>query len=369
MARLDGNGLRAPKPNEELAKSIQGAIKRGHNRYLKNGKVIVLRYKSRAKERFGILYEEEPLDMRNANRGSDARRAAINEQTLTEQDYLDYAKRNGYSSEQAVELYQQNENRLNKLRGQKSAKLHYEHLLPTRSPMRGGVEHYRNVVMMGNLENLEKSDKLASIPAAREAGVPLTKQGALFADFNQLPLPTDQRRVDIILSDIANQSAPKTTRDVRSALQQSNLAEPVGQKFKFTGRNASLAQTALTSSILQKAQQIQPDLNTLRRTATAAAVGGAALPAFLGSAASASELATRKAIQAQTGSAIDKLQTGIAGASLAADTASYVPVLAVPAGIASAGLDIVNAGIDVSRNLIEEAKKNQLLQNIYNTFH
>ena len=140
------------------------------------------------------------------------------------------------------------------------------------------------------------------------------------------------------------------------------------EKILASNLKNPLAQTAVSSSILQKAQQIQPDLNTLRRTATAAAVGGAALPAFLGSAASASELATRKAIQAQTGSAIDKLQTGIAGASLAADTASYVPVLAVPAGIASAGLDIVNTGIDVSRNLIEEAKKNQLLQNIYNTF-
>ena len=128
-----------------------------------------------------------------------------------------------------------------------------------------------------------------------------------------------------------------------------------------------LAQTAVTSSIFQKAQQVTSDLKSLRRTATAAAVGGAALPAFLGTAASASELATRKAIQAQTNSPIDKLQTGIAGASLAADTASYVPILSVPAGIASAGLDVINTGIDVSRNLINEARKNQVLQNIYNT--
>ena len=131
--------------------------------------------------------------------------------------------------------------------------------------------------------------------------------------------------------------------------------------------NNPLAQTAVTSSIFQKAQQVTSDLKSLRRTATAAAVGGAALPAFLGTAASASELATRKAIQAQTNSPIDKLQTGIAGASLAADTASYVPILSVPAGIASAGLDVINTGIDVSRNLINEARKNQVLQNIYNT--
>jgi hypothetical protein len=247
MARLDGNGLRAPKPNEKLANSINGAIKRGHNRYLKNGKVILMRYKSRDnaqtrrnKDKYGLPFEEEPLELRNINRGSEARRAATNEQTLTRQDYVDYAKRNGYPVEQANQLFEENEARLKELKGQKSATQHYEHLLPTRSPMRGGVEHYRNIVMMGSEENLAKSDYLASIPAAREAGVPLTKQGALFADFNQLPLPTDQRRVDIILKDIGSQEAPKTTRDVRAALQQSEMAEAVGQKFKFSGGNVKL---------------------------------------------------------------------------------------------------------------------------------
>lgn len=247
MARLDGNGLRAPKPNEKLANSINGAIKRGHNRYLKNGEVILMRYKSRNnaqtrknKDKYGLPFEEEPLELRNINRGSEARRAATNEQTLTRQDYVDYAKRNGYPVEQANQLFEENEARLKELKGQKSATQHYEHLLPTRSPMRGGVEHYRNIVIMGSEENLAKSDYLASIPAAREAGIPLTKQGALFADFNQLPLPTDQRRVDIILKDIGSQEAPKTTRDVRAALQQSEMAEAVGQKFKFNGGNVKL---------------------------------------------------------------------------------------------------------------------------------
>lgn len=178
--------------------------------------------------------------VRKQTRGSEARRAATNEQVLNKQDYLDYAKRNGYPAEQAVQLYEENEARLRELKGQKSATQHYEHLLPTRSPVRGGVEHYRNIVMMSSEENLAKSDYLASIPAAREAGVPLTKQGALFADFNQLPLPTDQKRVDTILSDIANQESPKTTRDVRAALQRSEMAEAVGQKFKFTGGSAKL---------------------------------------------------------------------------------------------------------------------------------
>jgi len=184
--------------------------------------------------------QRKGAEIRKKTRGSEARRAATNEQILTRQDYVDYAKRNGYPVEQANQLFEENEARLKELKGQKSATQHYEHLLPTRSPMRGGVEHYRNIVMMGSEENLAKSDYLASIPAAREAGIPLTKQGALFADFNQLPLPTDQRRVDIILKDIGSQEAPKTARDVRAALQQSEMAEAVGQKFKFSGGNVKL---------------------------------------------------------------------------------------------------------------------------------
>jgi hypothetical protein len=187
----------------------------------------------------GVLRKKN-VRVRKETRGSEARRAATNEQTLTRNDYIDYAKRNGYPVEQANQLFEENEARLKELKGQKSTTQHYEHLLPTRSPMRGGEEHYRNIVMMGSEENLAKSDYLASIPAAREAGVPLTKQGALFADFNQLPLPTDQRRVDIILEDIATQETPKTTRDVRAALQQSEMAEAVGQKFKFSGGSVKL---------------------------------------------------------------------------------------------------------------------------------
>jgi hypothetical protein len=181
--------------------------------------------------------------VRKQTRGSEARRAATNEQTLTKEDYLDYAKRNGYPVEQATQLFEENETRLRELKGQKSATQHYEHLLPTRSPMRGGVEHYRNIVMMSSEQNLAKSDYLASIHAAREAGVPLTKQGALFADFNQLPIPTDQTRVDTILSDIASQESPKTTRDVRAALQRSEMVEAAGQKFKFSGGGVKLGAT------------------------------------------------------------------------------------------------------------------------------
>ena len=180
----------------------------------------------------GKLYQKG-VEVRKQTRGDVQRRAAINEQSLTRQDYLDYARKNGYSVEQANQLFEINETKLANYRGQKTADLHYEHLSPSRSPVKGGVEHYRNIVMMQGDLNIDKSDKLASTAALRKAGVPLTKQGALYADFNNLPLPTDQKQIDIILKDIANQSNPKTSRSVRKALSQNPAVEQVGEKFRL----------------------------------------------------------------------------------------------------------------------------------------
>ena len=89
-----------------------------------------------------------------------------------------------------------------------------------------------------------------------------------------------------------------------------------------------------------------------RRAAMAAAAGGALAPAFLGTAASASELQMRTEIAEQTKNPLDRIQQGIAGTSLVLDGASYIPVAAVPAGIASAGLDVLNVGIDTGRELV-----------------
>jgi hypothetical protein len=97
----------------------------------------------------------------------------------------------------------------------------------------------------------------------------------------------------------------------------------------------------------------QGSIKFKRKAAMAAAAGGAVAPAFLGTAASASELQTRTEIAEQTQNPIDRVQQGIAGTSLALDAVSYVPVAAVPAGIASAALDVTNLAIDTGREFID----------------
>jgi len=234
MSRLDGNKLRSPGPNEPLGSSVEEAIKLGHNQFIdENGVVQKMRYKSRARLRNGLRYEIEPLATRNANRGSDARRASINQQSITLEDYQDFARRNGYSQEEALQLYNYNEAKLKELRGGKSKLINYEHLLPSRSPLRGGLEHYRNIVLMASEQNAIKSDYLASVDAAVKAGVPLTKSAAIKADFEGRGLPSDQVRINTILDDIAGQPSPKTSRDVRKSLTQNPQVTPKGEKFRL----------------------------------------------------------------------------------------------------------------------------------------
>jgi len=109
------------------------------------------------------------------------------------------------------------------------------------------------------------------------------------------------------------------------------------------------------------------NLNDLKKLATGLAAGGAAaLYGGMGTAASAAEVGVRSKIAEQTQNPIDRLQQGIAGASLAADVASYAPPLAIPASIASGALDVTNMGIDTVRNLYDEL--DNLGKNIKNMF-
>ena len=122
-------------------------------------------------------------ETRSVTRGTENRRASTNKQTLTREDYLDYAKRNGYSLEKADRLYELNQKRLAALQKQKGKtlknsglKINYEHGLPTTSKTYGGVEHWRNLLLMDNKSNSAKSDLMLKPQSAVQAGIPLSKQ-------------------------------------------------------------------------------------------------------------------------------------------------------------------------------------------------
>lgn len=90
-------------------------------------------------------------------------------------------------------------------------------------------------------------------------------------------------------------------------------------------------------------------IQNLRKTARLAAGAGVLGVGFLGTAASASETATRTQIASETGDIADKIQAGISGISLAADVATYNPLTAIPGTVISTGADVINLSIDAFR--------------------
>lgn len=104
-----------------------------------------------------------------------------------------------------------------------------------------------------------------------------------------------------------------------------------------------------------KYEPLEPNRGSIRfrrGIVTSLAAGGVAALGPLGTAASAAETTERVRIADETGDVLDRVQAGISGFSLAADTASYVPVATIPATIASTAADAINVGIDTVRGMI-----------------
>ena len=206
------NNKRLRQPTKEeyknLPKTKAEAIKKGITRFNpgdEKGERVIRNYGSKAFPN-GIIATAKN---RNVTRGSENRRASTNEQTLTREDYRDYAKRNGHSQEKADRLYELNEKKLNALKARKGRtlknsglKINYEHGLPTTSKTYGGVEHWRNLLLMDEKSNTAKSDLMIKPQSAVQAGIPLSKQSALQMDFNDKPATPPKVKREIIKKDL-----------------------------------------------------------------------------------------------------------------------------------------------------------------------
>jgi len=176
-------------------------------------------------------------ETRSVTRGTENRRASTNEQTLTRKDYRDYAKRNGHSQEKADRLYELNQKRLAALQKQKGKtlrnsglKINYEHGLPTTSKTYGGVEHWRNLLLMDNKSNSAKSDLMIKPQSAVKAGIPLSKQSALQMDFNDKPATPPKIRREIIKKDLTENN-PIKSREKNKLWKKLKIKKDLHDKF------------------------------------------------------------------------------------------------------------------------------------------
>jgi hypothetical protein len=120
----------------------------------------------------------------------------------------------------------------------------------------------------------------------------------------------------------------------------------------------------------QSLNELKPSGGTIRlnRAAfTGLAAAGVAALGPLGTAASAAEFQGRSKLASETQDMMDELQAGVAGVSLAADVASYVPPVAPISEAVSTAADVANIGIDIYRQdpeRIQRFAKQQIQEKI-----
>ena len=113
MAKPDSNGLYNPRQHPDGLEAYTSNPPTTAQEALK-GVTIPLSTKTVSNKKCGIKHvlllmavvinEVEPLKTRDANRGSDARRAATNQQSLTLEDYQDFARRNGIPKRKLLDI-------------------------------------------------------------------------------------------------------------------------------------------------------------------------------------------------------------------------------------------------------------------------
>jgi len=203
----------------------------GHTWYLdpKNERGKPLRFSPKSKE---VKREENGVNGKT-------RRAAVNGKTLTLDDYIEFAKRNLYVDpvRVATEIFNEAQKQLNGVRNDKQPNTVYGHPSPVSSPIKGGLEHHRNVARQDPKPNGKHLDRIPSTKAHQEAGIPLTKNGAIRADMRQLPVVSPQKRLAIILDDLDNNVRP-TARAFRQKL--------AGLLIKLESKNGGIRTTGMS---------------------------------------------------------------------------------------------------------------------------
>ena len=231
-SKKDANGLYDPNehPDEDVRalfednppKSPAEAKAMGVNVYYdeENDKFIKMRYKSRAKEKYGMKYESGDWDNYKAmrGRGSKKRRSLAQDKAPSLEDYEDWNARNLKPNYKAAaqKQYQLEQQRRDAIATEvrqlndTGTPANYEHI----NPIAGrGIEHSRNLMAAPEDANAFKSDKIPSTDVLKEQGVPLNKQAAIRMDANNVPLKDSDQVYQAVMADVSTNQRP-TARSI-----------------------------------------------------------------------------------------------------------------------------------------------------------
>ena len=214
-ARLPKKQLRLPVGDEwdNLPEGRHEARKRGLNRYIENGELFELRRSNTDTYPQG---KPERVASRKANRGKRSSKSIL----YTEKDFIEWGRRNGYSTKQAKATFQQfKEQGRGVFKGQKF-NIDIDHIKAHASQFQNPGETHRNKAPLKTPINLKKSDKLLTKRELKQLGVPTSKAGAIRAEFKNEPIVSDAIKTKVltkVANDPTRETATKQNKRLKNA--------------------------------------------------------------------------------------------------------------------------------------------------------
>ena len=116
----------------------------------------------------------------------------------TEKDFVDWGRRNGYSTKQSKAIFNRFKQRNSAQSSRNLIGLHNDHNQPYDSEFQNPGETYRNKLQIKNNTNLKKSNKLMTKAEMQATKTPMSKAANIAAEFNDVALVSEKVRQNII---------------------------------------------------------------------------------------------------------------------------------------------------------------------------
>jgi len=221
-SRLSKKQLRLPEGKEwdNLPQSKAEARRRGLNRYIYKGELWELR---RSNTNTYPQGKPERVSSRQTNRGHRSTKSIL----YTEKEFIDWGRRNGYSTTQSKVKFQQFKEQGRGLFKNQKFNVNIDHIHAHASEFQNPGETHRNKAPLKTKVNLKKSDKLLTKKELKQLGVPTSKAGAIRAEFQNDPKVSDVLKTKI-LTKVANDPKRETATQRNKRLKDAQT-----RRFKW----------------------------------------------------------------------------------------------------------------------------------------
>ena len=191
----------------------------------------------------------------------DAARSA-SARPFTKQEFLEFGKRNGYTTAQSTKIFEQfvTRNRAQKasiLPGQAN-----DHVTPNSASFYQAGENYRNRVGLSTKVNLLKSNKMPTPSEMRSVGIPTTRSSLIQKEFANAPAP-DPKALRSLASKVARDS---TRPRAKGETKRLNNAQQRRLKLRIGGLSDALgggSGSAIVDEVNANMHMIAPHLAEL----------------------------------------------------------------------------------------------------------